>query len=393
MNPSLQVYKKEIMEMLRDKRVRSGAFITPMFVVLMMVMLFGFIMESVGKKENIPVHFVKTSDPLMTQIRESKLQLHEISSEAVGKSLILSGKARLVVVFDKPKDFGNFQQKIIRLMYDDKEESAQIAKAQFMQALSQTMRDGIEKQLVAQGLPKEAAEPIKFEDSPVQVGSGKGASTMILSLLPYMIVLFAFTGGFSIASDIVAGEKEKSTLETLLITPASRTQIVLGKFFALMTVCFCSSMSALFGLVFASIAHLPGTAKMMESGLGLTPQSVVLMLGLLLPLVAFFAGILLIVSTYARNMREAQTYLALVNLVVLIPAVFSQMIGFTGLASQFWINLVPVLNTASNIRAALQGKTDFAAYGATAGIGIVLAAIAITIAIRMFNREKVLLRV
>lgn len=392
-NPVLHVFRKEAMEMLRDKRVRSGAFVMPLFIVMMMMMMFGYLAEKVGKAENITIDVVKTSDPLVAQLKGAKLNVNQLATEDEGITRIKEGKAKLVVIFDAPKDFGLFKQKIIRLRFDPKEEGAMIAKGHFLEALNSTLKKQVEEEIVSRGLPKEAAEPIKFKDDPVQVGQGKGASGFIAGFLPYMIVLFAFTGGFSIASDLVAGEKEKSTLETLLISPVKRSQLVFGKFLALCLVCLMSSVSAVLGIVLSSMLHMSSFEKGSDTSMGLTPQLALVVLVLMLPLIALFAGVLLAVSTYARNMREAQTYLSLVNLIVIVPAVFSQLIGFTDFAHNFWVNTVPILNTATNIRAALQGKPELWPIVTTMATGLVIAAIALRCALWLFDREEVLLRV
>ena len=102
---------------------------------------------------------------------------------------------------------------------------------------------------------------------------------------------------------------------------------------------------------------------------------------------------LIAVSTYARNSREAQTYLALINIVVLLPAVFSQVIGLTDFGTKLWINAVPILNTANNIRNALLGRTEFLPIAITVAVSTILAVIALWIAVALFNREEVLTRV
>jgi len=236
-------------------------------------------------------------------------------------------------------------------------------------------------------------ETVKIDQHDVQVGEKKDVSEMIVTLLPYLIVIWAFYGGMSIASDLVAGEKEKNTLETLLISPVRRTWIVIGKFLALSTVCLISSMSSLVGLGILSFVPINGVKEMFKSGFGLSPMSAILILVLMVPMVAVFASLLIGISSYAKNARESQTYLTQASFVVILPAIFSQFIGFTDYSSAVWVNLIPVLNTANNIRLALLGKPDFTGIGITIGVSLVLAAIALRVTVRLFNREEVLVRV
>jgi ABC-type Na+ efflux pump permease subunit len=127
-------------------------------------------------------------------------------------------------------------------------------------------------------------------------------------------------------------------------------------------------------------------------GLGMGPMQIAAILITLVPTVALFGALLLAVSTLAKNIREAQQFLAVVNIVVLTPAIFGQVIGLTDLSRARWVSLVPVLNTSTSIRSALQGKLDWVGLGLTVLVGVTLAAILIRIAVHLFEQEKVLAR-
>ena len=98
-------------------------------------------------------------------------------------------------------------------------------------------------------------------------------------------------------------------------------------------------------------------------------------------------------SAYARNTREAQTYLSLVNLVVMVPAVFSQIIGLTDLASAPWLPFVPILGAAAGIRTVLLGKATLLSVLGPVALGAALAVLTLAVSVRLFHREAVLLRV
>jgi sodium transport system permease protein len=108
--------------------------------------------------------------------------------------------------------------------------------------------------------------------------------------------------------------------------------------------------------------------------------------------VMFFAGMMLALSAHAKNMREAQSFLGVANFVVLTPAVFSQLIGFTDLAQSMAVKFTPVLNTALLIRDALLGKFDPLLFAGTLVTNLVLAGIGFSLAVWMFKREQILAR-
>jgi sodium transport system permease protein len=391
-SPLVQVFRKELRDMFRDKRVRSSAFIVPIFLIVAIIGLFGFVFQSLSTPESRRVHVVETQNEQAREVlAATKFTIVPVATLQEGIRMIEQGRARVVIeVEEAPHAPG---QLILHGYFDPKQQVGQITFSVLEQAFALANKEALRQYLLAQGIPESVQEPVKLERHEVQVGEEGGAGEFVLGMLPYFIVVWAFYGGFGIVSDLVAGEKEKSTLETLLITPVHRSQIVLGKFFALCVVCLLSALSSVVGLALVAVLPLPGADQMLQDGLGLTPTSFAIILLLLLPAVAFFASLLLAISTYAKNPREAQTHLGVVSVAVIMPAVFSQVIGFTDLAAARWINLVPVLNTAMNIRAAMLGKPDPVALALTIGTGAVLAAIGLLVVLRLFCREEVLTRV
>jgi sodium transport system permease protein len=391
MSPIWWVFRKEAKEMLRDKRTRGAAFFGPIFMMIFFVCGFGAIIESLGKKESYKVHYVKTDNEKLQLIKDLGWTMVEIPTAQEGEKLVKDGKALIVLNFG-PKPTTNSQRQIIEVYFDPKAQKAQIALSQIEKKVSEANKVALNFLLMARSIPEAMAEPNKIEQKKVQIGE-KGAGEFIVGLLPYLFVMWAFYGGFSLAGDLVAGEKEKQTLETLLISPVTRTQIVLGKFLSLASLCFISAVVSLLGLVIVSVLKLPGSSFMLKDGLGLTPTMILATIAVLIPTVAMFASLLMAFSTYAKNTREAQSYIGLASFVVVMPAAFSQLIGLTDAGSQGWVNFTPILNTANNIRNALLGKTDWAGIGITIVISSLIAAVLLATVIKLFNREQVLTRV
>ena len=391
MNPMMTVYRKEIREMMRDRRTRGAALFGPIFLMIFFVCGFGTIIGSVAKPQSQIVHYVGKSDPLLADLALKGIQLKELPSVAEGEKLIRADKAKLVLEIGKmPATEGEPQ--VIKAYFDPKQQRAQIALSIVSKTIKEISERRLKSFLASKHLPASASEPIDLQEKTVKVGEG-GAGEFIVGMLPYLIVIWAFYGGFALATDLVAGEKEKVTLETLLITPATRTQIVLGKFLALATLCLVSSLASVFGLLLVGILKLPGSDFMLKGGLGITPTAGVIIVAVLLPTVAMFASLLLTFSTYAKNPREAQSYISLASFIVVVPAAFSQLIGLTDAGSQNWVNFVPVLNAANNIRNALLGKPDWAGTAITVLVSGAIAAVLVSIVVKLFNREQVLTRV
>ena len=393
----LYVYKKELRELMRDRRVRSSAIIGPFLMVFMIMMVMGTAIKAATNKHNFKVHVVglDLSNPLIQTLEETKNkddvkpQLVSISSVDEGKNLLKAGKA--AIVLQLPQEISPGKPIAFGAWYDGKAERSQIAERGVEGAIEKLNQDNVSNLLKDKGIAKETAQPYVLKAT--DVNEGQGANELLLSMIPYLVVFLAFVGGVSAASDIIAGEKERNTLETLLISPVPRKKIVIGKFLTLASICLLSSTSGLAGILIASSSKMPGADVLFKGGAGVGPGAVGAILLVMIPTVALFASVLIAVSSYAKNTREAQTYLSLGSIIVSLPTILSQFLGFTEFGSTRWINMVPILNASAAVRNALMGTLDATSLAITAGVSTAIALLGITIAVKLCNREQVLLRI
>ncbi|MCW5942927.1 MAG: ABC transporter permease [Fimbriimonadaceae bacterium] len=391
------IFIKEIRETFRDRRVISGAFVGPIFLMFLFVFAFGTI-ETTLKKPKAPViHVVRSANEpaFLTELRSNHaLRIQEVSSEEVGQKLLREGKAKLILklspTFDE--DLAGRKAATIQALYDPGEVLSTIALRTFQEMVNLKNRSALDQTLRVAGIPVEAAQPIVLKTTELTRDEALGGS-MLIGMLPYLIVIWAFYGGFSAVSDLVAGEKERTTLETLLITPVKRFHVAMGKFLALSLICLASSLSSLVTVLLIGASGTSLARSVFPNGMNLTPLAVVAILAVLVPLVAFFAGTMLAISAFAKNTREAQTHLTLLSFIVLVPAMASQFIGFTDWAKDRWVSFVPILNSSNAIRSALLGRVDPTDLAATVTTSLLLGAVGIFLAVRLFEREEVLARI
>lgn len=393
MNRIKTIYVKELREMLRDKRVRSSALFGPMMMVILMLLGFGTLISTLSQPSNLKIHVIQADNSFVKGLRGSKMNVLTVASLEEGKKMVEDGKARIVLDFDKDFDakLASGQAAKVDAYYNPNEQLSEIALSAITKSFDAANRKSAAALLEAKGVSPELAQPLKLHS--VEVGKAKKGSDLLVGFLPYLIVIWAFYGGMGIVSDLVAGEKEKNTLETLLITPTRRTEIALGKLLALTTICLSSVVSALAGVYVVAASHAPVIEKVFSQGVGLAPEALLTIAVVIIPTALFFASLMLAISAFARNARESQSYLALVSFVILMPAIASQFIGFTDAGSQSWVGFVPVLGTANAIRHAMFNQYDLGSIAATTLVSIVLATIATTVVVKLFNREEILVRV
>lgn len=392
----VQVFLKELRELKRDRRARSAALFGPFFSVALSLMLFGVVGSSVKKASQPTIHLVgaaSAQNPLVQTLEKAGFPVKTVPDVAAGERLLRDGDAKIVLSF--PQDLTSTLQAggsaKIEARYDPNEQRSQIALASVDKVATLMNTQLVRKTIEGLHGNPEAATPLRIEAKEITL-AGK-TNDLLVSLVPYLVVIWAFYGGFSMASDIVAGEKERQTLETLLVTPVSRRAVAFGKLAALVLLCMVSSLMAVFAMGLFAALNLPMTRAVFAQGLSITPTVILVAVVAVVPLAAMFGSVLLALSTFARNTREAQTYLAQASVLVLIPAVFSQIIGLTDAASARWVYAVPVLNVSALIRSALLGRVLLGDVLLTVGVSIVLAAVALVVAVRLFGREGVLTRI
>ena len=133
--------------------------------------------------------------------------------------------------------------------------------------------------------------------------------------LPYFFIIFGFMGAMYPALDLGSGEKERGTLETILSSPASRLDVVMGKFLVIMSAAFLTAFLALGGLVIGiqQISEIPPQVLSVVNDM-FTFKTIAMIMTLVLPVSAFFSAMLLGLSIYARSFKEAQSIMAPLNL-------------------------------------------------------------------------------
>jgi sodium transport system permease protein len=206
-------------------------------------------------------------------------------------------------------------------------------------------------------------------------------------ILPVLLLLWALTGAFYPAVDLCAGEKERGTLETLLSSPAERSEIVLGK---LLTVMLFSIATAVLNLVSMGITGRLVLSQMM--GLGLPPPvAIVAVCVALLPISALFSALCLALAAFARSTKEGQYYL-MPLLLLTMPLVILPMAP--GVELNVGNSLIPVTGIVLLLRAVLEGSywEAFTYSPIVAAVTLVSCLMAIRWAVEQFNSEGVLFR-
>src|SRR5208337_3435348 len=232
------------------------------------------------------------------------------------------------------------------ILYRSVDEPSQNTYFRLRELLDRWKRGIVDARTKQDNLPQGYAQPIQVKGRDVVTVQEVQGNTWSL-IFPFLLVMMSLTGAFYPAVDLCAGEKERGTMETLLISPATRAEIVLGKF---LTVMLASVMTAVLNLVSMGLtgiflAHNKASLAMeptqRAAAAGLAPPtllSALWMILLLIPLAAFFSAVCVALAVLARSMKEGQYYMTPLYLVCL-PLIFLTLIPETKL--NLFYSLVP----------------------------------------------------
>lgn len=280
-----------------------------------------------------------------------------------------------------------------RLFFNAASDKSSIAARRVETIVGRWRQALFERNLAARGLPPALTRPLPLES--VDLSERHRREAFVWSrLLPFVALIWALTGAFYPAVDLCAGEKERGTLETLLSSPASRGEIVWGKF---LTVMLFSLLTSLFNLVSMAMTATFLVGQMGKGGglasqLGVPPLAGIgWLMATTVPVAAFFSALALAVASFARSSKEGQYYL-MPLLLVMLPLMMLSLLPGSDLTPGS--SLIPVTGPMLMSRALIEGRY-LAALAAVPPV-LLVATLGSLFAIRwtidQFNNEAVMFR-
>ncbi len=271
----------------------------------------------------------------------------------------------------------------VEVLFNGGVDASRFARARVEAAVAEWREALVSERLAAEGIPRAALRPVELravDRAPEGAALARGIAVAL--------VVLALTGAFFPALDLGTGEKERGTLETLLLAPAARVYLAMGKLAAVTTVASTYALLNVLsiGVTFTSASLLAGG---MLPGIGVAPASLAVLLVVLLPLVVLFSALSLAISTFATSFKEAQAYLTPLMLVALGPAMA---VMLPGLEPTPALCLVPVLGATLLTKALLAGTASAWAVLLVVGSSAVYAALGVRWVGALFEREEVLWR-
>ncbi len=299
---------------------------------------------------------------------------------------LLSGRLQNAVVVI-PDDFGRrlASGEPIRLevVFDETAQRAQTAVRTTIALLQGFNREQGTQRLLARGVSAQVLQPLQIEE--VNLAGSRARGAQLLFLVPWLALVGAVVGAISVAIDVTAGERERGSLEPLLMNPVSTAALVLGKWAVAASCSAAVVVLTLFGFtVSLQFVRSENLAALMQFG---APE-ILLFLVLLLPFSAMVASLNMLAATYGRSHKEAQTYASyitmIVNFVPIIPL-------FLTVRDAPWQLLVPALGQQTVLMRALRGEAVAAVdILLPSAIALALTAAALLLQARLLRNEQII---
>jgi sodium transport system permease protein len=340
--------------------------------------------EMVEQALDLPVVGAQYAPGLMDYLRENNVNILPAPPDPYGA--VREGQAGVVLVIGE--DYGPAMREgrpAPLEIIQDSTRQATIPAIQRASALVSSYAQTISAmRLVARGVDPSITTPlaVRYND----IATPQSRSMIFLNMMPFLLIMTVFSGGMYVIIDATAGERERGSLEPLLINPIPRRDFALGKLLASLPfgVVTLALALALFAAGFAIVPLENYTGMQMDLEAG--PLVAIFLLSL--PIVLLASALQMVVATFTRSFKEAQTYLPLIPLIAGLPGAF---LAFIPVKMSAGIAAIPIFSQSVLINQFLRNEMVNGTYVAiSCAVTTLLAVVFTLVSVRLYQREKIL---
>ena len=379
------VLTKELRDGLRDRRsimsVVIGAALTPLLFGGMFTVIAGRNKDSEDLK--LPVAGVENAPAFVDWLKQQS-GVEIVAAPADPEQAVRDRKEDVVLIIEKSfaKNMARGIPAPVQLISDGTRDTARPKVARAKALLTEYSSQLSALRLIARGVAPSIAVPVRVQE--VEVSSAQERLAALLNILPLMLVLAALTGGMQIAIDTTAGERERGSLEPLLLSPVPRIALAAGKWLA-------ASAFGCGSVVFSMLLTVNVLRRVPWHDLGIrfrvSDGDLMSLLALVLPLALFLSAVVMFASTFARSFKEAQGYIGMLILLPMLPGLLSTLYP---LSNRPWLAPVPIFGQYALAADVLRGKPPAAALYVLAGVSVLACAMMlVALTSRLLKREKI----
>lgn len=397
------ILSKELKRVFGDKKMVFSLFILPIILIAGIYGMMFFLVDK--QKSSINEHvsevFVQNMpdnfSELMSKHTECNINVIPAGESAdTYKDKLLDGTYDLVVVF--PENFyENFKNADagsalpdIKTFYNPSENNSGEARTRFTETYLEEYKQILLKERF--GSLDYAMVFSVDADNPDMIVQDKDKATgkILGSIIPYLITILIFAGAMGLGVDTIAGEKERGTIANLLISPIKRVDIIMGKIVSLAIVSVLSAGVYVISFIGSAVflTKKSGMGEMVNGlSLNFTTVQIIQFVVLLLGLVLLYVGIIGFVSLLAKNVKEAQSFIMPVYIIVMFAGMITMYSGDVTSGSY----MIPVYNTSAAFKGIFERTITMNQYLTSTIITYAFAGVMVCLMAKAMNSEKIML--
>lgn len=382
------IFQKEMLDNLRDTRSWMTGFFWALFGPLliggMIMMLGNTFKESAEEPLNLPVLGAEHAPNLIQFLEQQNVIIEPAPADP--QAAVIAGDINVALII--PENYGeNFsagETANVQLVFDSTRQSASVD----IDRAEDTIRSyssyiGILR-LSLRGVSPEVIRVIQIEE--VDTATPQSQALIFLSMLPYFIIFAIFNGASPVITDATAGERERGSLEPLLINPLPRGWVVIGKLLSAMPFAIITLLITLGG--FAAVFQILPMEELLGVQIGFDMGALVAIFLVCLPIVFIACAIQTLIASYVKTTKEAGTYLPFVGL---IPALPGMALAFLPVKPALWTMLIPTFGQQILINQFLRAEPISGMnIIISASVTIVVSLIITFIAVKLYEGERII---
>ena len=396
MNNFITVLKKELTDIIRDRKTLAFTILLPILIYPVMFKVMSFSMKSSVEDAKKEIRLVVEGDKESSLVSILKSQENVVIEDSISdtKKALKEGDIQLIVnipeQFDAAIETGKVEN--ITILMDDESNKSSMAASMIQEVYNEYSKQIVEARLASAGVAKETLTPFNIEvkSGISEDGNVNDMGSMIMGMLPSMIVIMLLSSTTGLAAEMGAGEKEKNTFEPLLSTSGNRNSILWGKITSLSVMGVITLLASMISMFIAFKGYISDLTEGQSVELSLTGKAIGLIIVFGLLIVVSLCAIQICVSVFARSTKEANTYLTGIIMPIMILSFIPMFLDAKSISSIFFH--IPVVNAVCVMREFMVGIFDMQHIGIVLLWQIGYVVLSVILAKIMFSREEVVFR-
>lgn len=383
------VFAKEVTDNLRDRRTLAAALAYPFLgpaMILLIVFAIGRLSKQSERPLELPVVGGEHAPNLLHFLEQHNVEIQPPPEDP--EAAVRTGEEDVVLIIPEGfgKAFSDGRPATVRIVNDPSRNDA-LASIGRTQALLEAYSRLVGRlRLQVRGLDPRLVDALALESVDVSTPQSQGAR--ILAIAPYLIIVSMFVGGMYLAIDSTAGERERGSLEPLLINPLSRSQLVVGKAAAVLLFTAVALLETLIG--FSVVLNYVPLERYIGVQMSLPPRALGLILLVSLPLMLFVVAVQMMIASYTKSFKEAQNY---ISLMLLIPALPALIMAVLPVDETLWLVAIPTVGQQFFINQVLRAEPlSWVNLIFSSSVTFLVGALILGFVVRQYQREGILFR-